>query len=287
MHELGRDADIDFIVMEHIEGPDLRRALAGRPMTPESVAKLGEQVARALARAHRKGLVHRDLKPGNILMTPEGDAKVVDFGLATLCKPHGMLDSALTAHWPPAFGDAEHTEALNEASRVAIMGTLAYMSPEQVRGESVDARSDIFSLGVVLYEMATGRRPFSGATQEALAQSLLECRPAPPSSLTPAIPQNWIASSRNCSPGNGPSATSLWMIWPGSQTAPFAGCTGALIPQRIDSRLAASVPGTLARSAVRLIGSGGCGCDRRLWRGSQCVRTIRHQEAQSTPMTRS
>jgi serine/threonine protein kinase len=141
VHEFASEGDLDFIVMEYVEGKPLNKIIHGRPLPPDKVVELGSQVARALSRAHRKGLLHRDLKPANILVTPDGDVKVVDFGLAALSErtdsPTGTADP--TRSLAEEEGDAEQPRGL--------VGTLPYMSPEQVRGEKLDARSDIFSLG--------------------------------------------------------------------------------------------------------------------------------------------
>jgi len=175
VHEMGREGDLDFIVMEHIEGQTLARLLHGRPMPAEKIADWGLQVAQGLSRAHQKGLLHRDLKPANILVTPEGEAKIVDFGLAALFSPKA---STFTATKPLEGEDPERR----------IAGTLPYMSPEQVRGERLDSRSDIFSFGTILYEMATGQRPFAGSTTADLALQIQECRPRPVHDLVPKVP---------------------------------------------------------------------------------------------------
>ncbi|HYV84351.1 MAG TPA: protein kinase [Patescibacteria group bacterium] len=182
VYDFGREGDLDFIVMEHVEGEALSQMLRGRPLAPERVALLGHQVAHAVSRAHRKGLLHRDLKPGNILVTPEGEAKVVDFGLATLFeRGDTTLASMATTETISSAGDADE-------KRAAIAGTLLYMSPEQARAEKLDARSDIFSMGVVLYEMTTGQRPFSGATSLELLKDIVRARPTPPHELAPKMP---------------------------------------------------------------------------------------------------
>ncbi len=182
VHEFGHEAGLDFIVMEYVEGQPLAALMTGRPIDTDRVARLGHQVARALSRAHRKGLIHRDLKPANILVTPDGDAKVVDFGLATLFQPSG--DTA-----------AETRSSLEEmptreesATSSAIVGTLLYMSPEQVRGETLTAHTDIFSLGVILYEMTTGKKPFGGATRVEIASEILKARPVPVHDHIPRVP---------------------------------------------------------------------------------------------------
>jgi TolB-like protein/predicted Ser/Thr protein kinase len=175
VHEMGREGDLDFIVMEYIEGQTLARFLHGRPLPPERIAEWGLQIAQGLSRAHHKGLLHRDLKPANILVTPEGEVKIVDFGLATLFAPTGSTFTTMK------LLEGEGTEP-------RIAGTLPYMSPEQVRAEKLDARSDIFSFGVILYEMATGQRPFTGSTAPELAREIQECRPRPVHDLVPKVP---------------------------------------------------------------------------------------------------
>jgi len=166
--ELGREGDLDFIVMEYVEGEPLSKSLTGRPLPADRVAALGEQVARALARAHRKQLLHRDIKPGNILVTPDGEAKLVDFGLAGLFQPEGQEANP----WVSTRPLDETTGSWVEWGGHRVFGTLPYMSPEQVRGEKLDQRSDIFSLGTVLYEMTLGQRPFRGDSREMLAAEI-------------------------------------------------------------------------------------------------------------------
>jgi eukaryotic-like serine/threonine-protein kinase len=180
IHELGRDAETDFIVMEYVEGIPLGRLLENGPLAPARVAHLGEQIARALAHAHRKGLLHRDLKPENVLVTPEDEVKVVDFGLAVL------LDRDPSSLDPDE--ELASARASSSPRTSTIAGTLAYMSPEQGRGEPLDGRSDIFSLGVVLYEMVTGRSPFQGRTARELLAQVVEGRHAPPHDLVPRLP---------------------------------------------------------------------------------------------------
>ena len=133
-------------------------------MTEKEVASLGSQIAEALEEAHERGVIHRDLKPGNISVTPKGRVKVLDFGLARMLRP---------------VSDEATTEALTQEQAVA--GTLAYMSPEELRGERADHRSDLFSFGVVLYEMATGRRPFEHSLSTALADAIIHKPPEPAS----------------------------------------------------------------------------------------------------------
>jgi serine/threonine-protein kinase len=155
---------VDFIVMELVEGASLAEKLKTGALAEKEVSALGAQAADALEEAHERGIVHRDLKPGNIAVTPKGRVKVLDFGLARMLKP---------------VSDEATTEALTEAHGIA--GTLPYMSPEELRGERGDHRSDLYSLGVVLYEMATGRRPFEEKISTALANAIINRPPEPPS----------------------------------------------------------------------------------------------------------
>src|SRR5579862_9465889 len=154
LYEIGEDAGRVFLVFEFVPGRTLDREIEGRPMNPRRALDLAAQIADALADAHAAGIVHRDIEPGNIIVTPKGRAKVLDFGLAKWTTGGAEREQAATTLATPA-GTA--------------MGTVAYMSPEQALGEPVDHRSDIFSLGVVVFEMLTGRRPFEGATPTELA----------------------------------------------------------------------------------------------------------------------
>jgi len=167
-----------FIAMELLEGQTLRDRIAGRPLELPTLLDLGIQMADALDAAHGKGVVHRDLKPANILITSRGQAKLLDFGLAKLSHEGGVPDSS-----------EKPTESPPELTRAGtVVGTVAYMSPEQVRGEALDARTDLFSLGVVVYEMATGRQAFSGTTTGVVFEGILNREPPPPSGSNPAAP---------------------------------------------------------------------------------------------------
>ncbi len=176
LHDVGHQEGIDYLVMECVEGETLAKRLEKGPLPLEQVLKYGAQIADALDKAHRSGVVHRDLKPGNIMLTATG-AKLLDFGLA---KPAAPLTSApmLTA----VTQDSPVTE------QGTIVGTFQYMSPEQVEGKEVDGRSDIFSLGGVLYEMLTGQRAFPGRSQLSVASAILEKEPAPITSTKPLTP---------------------------------------------------------------------------------------------------
>jgi serine/threonine protein kinase/tetratricopeptide (TPR) repeat protein len=186
--DFGREQDIDFIVMEHVEGKPLSRMLLGRPLPPEEVARLGRQMAQALARAHRKGLLHRDLKPSNLLVTHDGDVKIIDFGLAILFENRDRsFLSETNGEAPTATVDGAAARAPDRPP-AGLVGTLPYMSPEQGRGEALDHRSDIFSLGAVLYEMTTGCRPFTAATNADLLREIQKARPRPPHEISPKVP---------------------------------------------------------------------------------------------------
>jgi len=185
--ELGRHDDLDYIVMELVDGAPLSSRLRGRPLPGSFVTSLGAQVAQALASAHACGVIHRDLKPANILVTDRDEVKIVDFGLARLMEQSLITWDTRTPTSPLGDeGSAERPDAAQTA-RSTIVGTLPYMSPEQIRGQETDARGDIFSLGAVLYEMASGRRPFRGATPHELMQEVLSARPEPLRALVPEI----------------------------------------------------------------------------------------------------
>ena len=178
LHDVGRDAadGRDFIVMEHVEGGSLDARLRDGPLSLSDVLTLAIQVADGLAAAHEAGIVHRDLKPANILLTKKGDAKLGDFGLAKLV---------------PTAPASTETETLTGASLTregAVLGTAAYMSPEQAAGSPVDARSDVFSFGSVLYEMLTGRRPFAGNSNVSARMAILSKAPPAPRSLRADVP---------------------------------------------------------------------------------------------------
>jgi tetratricopeptide (TPR) repeat protein/tRNA A-37 threonylcarbamoyl transferase component Bud32 len=180
IHAIEESDGMDFIVMEYVEGETLRAKVGRGPVGFELVLDLGTQVADALAAAHAIGLVHRDIKSANILVTSRGQAKVVDFGLAKMAQP---LSQGLDTEAATLSGSLTATGM--------IVGTVAYMSPEQTRGEALDARSDIFSLGCVLYEAATGRLPFSGPSVLSMMHEIATLDPSPPSAIERDVPREF------------------------------------------------------------------------------------------------
>jgi serine/threonine protein kinase/Tol biopolymer transport system component len=190
LYDIGSQDGTDYLVMEFLEGETLAERLRRGAMPLNEVFSVGIAVAEALAVAHRSGIVHRDLKPGNIMLTQSG-AKLMDFGLA---KPLGMQASASgsASASAPSFTAAATLSGPSPLSPLTtagtIIGTIQYMSPEQIEGKEADARSDIFAFGTVLYEMATGKRPFEGKSQISLASSILEKDPEPISAIKPSTP---------------------------------------------------------------------------------------------------
>ncbi len=187
LYDIGSQNGTDYLVMEFLEGETLAERLRKGAMPLPEVIKIGIAVAEALAVAHRSGIVHRDLKPGNIMLTAAG-AKLMDFGLA---KPLG-LQAASGSGSAPSFTAAATMSGPSPLTPLttagSVIGTIQYMSPEQIEGKEADARSDIFAFGAVLYEMTAGKRPFAGKSQISLASSILESEPEPVGKLKPSTP---------------------------------------------------------------------------------------------------
>src|SRR5882762_3175087 len=176
IHDIDDNNGHPFIVMEKLEGESLKQMIRGRALDADAILEIGVQVAEALSASHAKGIIHRDIKPANIFLTTTGQAKVLDFGLAKLTTEAKLATSTDT-------GIEDSLTAVG-----VIPGTAVYMAPEQARSEPLDPRSDLFSFGVVLYEMATGKKPFSGTNIVTTLDSVLHQKPAPPLSLNPSLP---------------------------------------------------------------------------------------------------
>jgi eukaryotic-like serine/threonine-protein kinase len=242
LYDVGQQDGIDYLVMECVEGETLAKRLEKGALPLEQVLKYGMQIADALDKAHRSGVVHRDLKPGNIMLTPTG-AKLLDFGLA---KPAVPLSSAVT------LTAATRNSPVTEQG--TIVGTFQYMSPEQIEGKELDGRSDLFSLGAVLYEMVTGQRAFEGKSQLSVASAILEKEPMPISSVKPMTPPTLDHAIRRCLAKDREerwqTARDLelelkWIAEGGSQ----GGAPAPLVSQRkLGERLAWSVTALLAVS---------------------------------------
>ncbi|MCJ7752951.1 MAG: serine/threonine protein kinase, partial [Thermoanaerobaculales bacterium] len=188
LYDIGHEDGIDYLVMEFIDGETLGERLANGPLSLDETLKYGGQIADALEKAHRQGIVHRDLKPGNIMLTASG-AKLLDFGLAKADSTVGGSDADLT-----------RTPTVSQPLTTAgtVLGTYQYMAPEQLEGKEADSRTDIFSFGAVLYEMATGRRAFAGASQASLIGAIMHEAPAPVSSIQPMTPPAFDRVVQTC-----------------------------------------------------------------------------------------
>src|SRR6202043_1564872 len=182
IYDIDQDSGVPFIAMELLKGMTLKHRINGRPIAPDALLEIAIDVADALEAAHSENIIHRDIKPANIFITDRGQAKVLDFGLAKQIAATRNVGETVT------MGAGQLESDPNLTSPGTSLGTVAFMSPEQVRGEKLDARTDLFSFGLVLYEMVTGRQAFSGDTAPALHDAILHHVPPPARESSPYLP---------------------------------------------------------------------------------------------------
>ncbi len=260
LYEIGDENGQLYLVFEFVPGETLTAAIAGRPLNPRRALDLSIQMADAIADAHAAGIVHRDIKPDNVIVTPKGHAKILDFGLAT---------------WTSGGIEREQAATVVATAAGTTLGTVAYMSPEQALGEAVDERTDIFSLGIVLFEMLTGRLPFKGATSTALALQIVQAAPPAPSSVNPSVPRELdpiVAKAL---------AKSLDQRYESAATMAAELAGRRRHPRRTKPQNRTAVFNRHDPAAAPLVRPGDCGGGtrlrpRRLWRGSSASRFARN-----------
>ena len=262
LHDVGREGETEYLVMEYLEGETLADRLIKGPLPLDQTLRYGVQIAEALAKAHREGIVHRDLKPGNVMVTKSG-LKLLDFGLAKAIAP---ASSAVDVTALP-------TQAAPVTREGTLIGTVQYMAPEQLQGREADARTDIFALGVLMHEMATGKKAFSGDTQASIVSSILRDEPQPISRVQPTSPPALDHIVQTClakDPDDrwqaaGDVAKELRWVTEGSQTG-LAAVPG--VRRKAGGALAWSIAGALALATIYL------GNEVRRLRGNPGVRSV-------------
>ncbi len=278
LYDVGHEDGTDFLVMEYLEGMTLADKVAGGPLPLEDVLRIGRQMAEALAAAHRSGVVHRDLKPGNVMLTRSG-VKLLDFGLARTGVEAVVSDSSLTMKAPT---QDPRTPLTAEGT---ILGTFQYMAPEQLEGKEADARTDIFALGAILYEMATGTRAFQGKSQASLIASILKDQPTPISSVQAMTPPSLDRVVRVCLEKD-PDARWQTAHDVGLQLQWIAeGGSAAGVPRPVTHRRRSRERAAWVAAAVFALVAAGLGARELLREPPPTPRTIRFQIAAPAGLT--